>query len=169
VRQLLVPLTHAPVPVQAIDLDGQPPRPTSQVPRRATPVDLWRIATSAATTPTVLIDRDGLVVAMSESGARLLATTAENALGRPFLATVTLLDFIAGHPTMEYAERIPPLAAVRDGMIVRGLLRVAHGDVAVTVDAVGAPLCDESGAVVGSLSFFADIAAVGVSQGLAPA
>jgi hypothetical protein len=121
-------------------------------------LDEWTTAVSSAATPSLLVDTDCIVLAISKPAADLFATRVTRALGRSLLDLVTLVDFGTGASTYDYAARIPPVAAARGGAITRGLFRIDVGDRTVTVDAIASPLYDDTREPVGSISFLADIA-----------
>lgn len=119
----------------------------------------WAVVVSGAAEPCVLLDAAGAVVAASPGCAALFSINAAEVVGRPLVPGVLRLrDFnsVAGELPEWEIDKIPPLLAIRSGVLARGLLRVSSGDVAATVDAISTPLRDGS-ALVGSLTFFAPI------------
>lgn len=121
-------------------------------------VDRWAAVTARAEEPCLLLDRAGIVVAASPGFGRLFSINAADTVGRAFVDVLRLLDFnlVSGELPGRDVERIPPLLAIT-GVLARGLLRVAAvGGAAETVDAISAPV-RENGAVVGSLTFFAQV------------
>jgi hypothetical protein len=149
VRQLLLPVTRA----RQVDVSGG-----SRSDQAAThPLEQWRVAVSSAASPSLLVDADGVVQAMSRRGAELLSVRLTWALGRPVLQLLSLVDFHSGAPTQEYAQRIPPLVAVEARLLSRGLFRIAGALGPLTIDAVSAPLYDGEGGLAGSITFFADV------------
>jgi hypothetical protein len=127
------------------------------------PATLWCSAAAAAEEPCLAVDVAGVLLAVSESAAQLLAGThPEMLVGRPLLhCPIELVSFAAEREPLNPAEgdRLPPLVAARTRQLARGLLRVVvsgpAGEPAVrTIDAVSAPLVDDD-RVVGSLTFLA--------------
>lgn len=125
-------------------------------------VELWATTVAAAAEPCLLIDADAAIVAVSESGCRLLGLgTPAEATGRSLLdGVLRLVDFTQARSelTETEIEKIPPLLALSSGRLARGLLRVGCGGAgeAATVDAIATPLSDE-GMVTGSLTFFCQV------------
>jgi hypothetical protein len=122
-------------------------------------LDRWAFVVSGATEPCLLVEVTGVVVAASPGCADLLSINSTDAVGRRLVNDVLrLLDFrTVSRELPEWeVDKIPPLLACRSGVLARGLLRVAAGDVTETVDAISTPLRDGA-AVVGSLTFFAPV------------
>jgi hypothetical protein len=71
-----------------------------------------------------------------------------------------VVDFSsAAEPIGEHAV-VPPTQAIEAAVLSRGLMRLRRIDgVTVTIDAVSAPLHEIGGDVIGSLTFFASLAA----------
>lgn len=123
-------------------------------------LDLWAFVVEVADEPCVLLNDDGVVVAVSPGCGELFSIDTGAAVGQHLVGDVLrLLDFntVSGKLPGWEADKIPPLLAVKSQGLARGLLRV-HGDdgAPATVDAVSVPLRDD-GAVVGSLTFFAPV------------
>lgn len=120
----------------------------------------WISAVAASTDACVLLDESGVVASASPAFALLVCRTLEEVVGRHLVDEVLeLLDFgrDAG-PADSYAHRIPPMLSLSASVLTRGLLRVRRGDGGrVTLDAVAAPLHDQAGTVLGSLTFFAPV------------
>jgi hypothetical protein len=115
----------------------------------------WAVAAADAEEPSLVIDDQEVIVAISASFESLLGLT-ESAIGRPMVGGVLqLLDFGDGLELNE-AEvvKTPPLLALASGRLARGLMRVrcANGG-ACTFDAIATPLM-HNGAISGSLTFF---------------
>lgn len=122
-------------------------------------LDRWAFVVCGASEPCLLIDATGIVVAASPGCTDLFSINSTDAVGRRLVNDVLrLLDFntVSGELPEWEVDKIPPLLACRSGVLARGLLRVAAGDVAETVDAISTPLRDGA-TVVGSLTFFAPV------------
>lgn len=117
-------------------------------------LDRWALAVAGATEPSLVIDADMIVVALSPSFEELLGLPVP-AVGRGLLDEVLeLLDFADG-AQLAAGEigKIPPLLAISSGRLARGLLRVRCAQNFCTLDAVATPVA-ELGVVTGSLTFF---------------
>jgi hypothetical protein len=119
-------------------------------------LELWGFVVSMAAEPCVVLDRGGLVVAASPGCRPLLGIEPAESVGLRLVDEVlSLLDFnaVSGELRGWEIDVIPPLLAIKSGGLARGLVRVAGGSGARTVDAVSTPL-KQNGEVVGSLTFF---------------
>jgi hypothetical protein len=121
-------------------------------------LDRWAAAVAAAAEPSLAIDREQTILALSKSCHELLGLR-EPAVGRKLLPQVLrLLDF--GPAAVDLTEgeigKIPPLLALSSGRLARGLLRVRCAKGSCTLDAIATPLLDGS-RVVGSLTFFTQV------------
>lgn len=152
-RQLILPVTRARRVDISLRSSGRPSAATS-----ADPVQEWTRSVSTAASPVLLTDADCAIIAISRSAAELLGTKVTRAMGRGLLDLITLVDFHSGVSTMEYAVRIPPTLAAREGMISRGLFRISTDRGPVTIDAVAAPVYDEEHELAGAICFMADLA-----------
>lgn len=122
------------------------------------PLARWSATVAAAHDACVLLDPEGHVVSLSVPGATVLGCADAGVIGRPLLDVIKLVDFEAGDSHPDYAQRIPPLAALRFVTLVRGLLRVRQpDDRLITIDAVAAPLHDAAGSVIGSIAFLSPV------------
>lgn len=122
-------------------------------------LDRWAFVVSGAEEPCLLIDAHGIVVAASPGCGALFAFRAGDAVGRQLVdGVLRLLDFnaISGDLPEWEADKIPPMLAIRSGVLARGLVRVCTDDVAETVDAISTPI-RQGGEIVGSLTFFARV------------
>jgi PAS domain-containing protein len=137
--------------------DGAEVRPVGPP---ATPSALarWGAAAAGAADAALVLDRTGSVVSVSAAAAGLLGRSRAEVLRRRLLDELPLVDFDTGARQPDYAGRIPPLAAMHAGSLMRGLLRVDRPAGRVTLDVISAPLRESDGAIVGSLSFLAAIA-----------
>jgi hypothetical protein len=121
-------------------------------------VDRWAVAVTAGEEPSLLIDGDAVIVAMSESLEELLGLE-ESPVGRGLLdGVLRLLDFGPGGGELTEGEvgKVPPLLALSSARLARGLMRVRCAGGACTLDAVAAPLLD-GGRVAGSLTFLSAV------------
>jgi len=139
------------------------------VPQARTPVEAeflssverWTSTVMAAAEPCLIINTEGLIVALSPvCGALLGLGKPAEAIGQPLSAAISLIDFTANASALEEpeADKIPPLLAVRSGSLARGLMRVMPepGGAPVTVDAIATPLLDGD-RVVAALTFFSAV------------
>lgn len=138
------------LPRQAVDVDVA--RHTATDPA---PLSRWSAAAAAAQDACVVLDPGGRVVSLSAAAGALLDCSGAGVIGRRLADIVTLIDLDTGEADPDYAERIPPLAALAGGNS-RSLIRVRHSDDGtLSLDVVSVPLHDALGQVVGSLSFLA--------------
>ncbi|BBH65369.1 hypothetical protein ACTI_20540 [Actinoplanes sp. OR16] len=135
--------------------------PQARTPAEAefvTSVERWTSTVTTADEPCLVVDNNGLILAVSPSGSELLGLgKPAEALGQRLSSALRLIDFTAGAGQLEdpEAEKIPPLLAVRSESLARGLMRVA-GEPPLTVDAIATPL--RSGErVAGSLTFLSPV------------
>ena len=141
-------------PRHVVDLGDHPRAAAGLTP---TTLARWSRVTATSHDPCLLLDGEGRVVSMSPTAAQLLGCGSDGVVGRQLLPLLDLLDFDTGASTADYAQRVAPLAVLKEGAgLVRSLLRVRHADGQVrTLDAAGAPLHDADGRLVGSLTLFA--------------
>jgi PAS domain S-box-containing protein len=165
----LEPLADQPPPVEdASDGTVQPPTIHSVVDIAdpepgvaATPLAQWAAAVAAALDACLVLDPSGAVVSISTAALELLGCAETSVVGRRLLDVIEVVDLDTFAPDPEYAERIPPLAVLGGRGLMRSLLRVRHSDDAlVTVDVSSAPIHDETGVGVGSVSFLASMASL---------
>jgi len=106
----------------------------------------------------LVLDRAGLVVAMSLSCVKMLGL-AEAPIGESLKGgAVRLIDFSSAPETLDENEigKIPPLLSLTSGRLARGLIRVECQGNSCTLDAIATPV-GEQNAVVGSLTFFSPV------------
>jgi hypothetical protein len=118
----------------------------------------WAAAVADAEEPSLVIDDQEVIVAISASFQTLLDLT-ESAIGRSMVGGVLkLLDFGDGLGLSDTeVVKTPPLLALTSGRLARGLMRVRCADgSACTFDAIATPLL-ERGDVIGSLTFFSRV------------
>ena len=120
----------------------------------------WVKVASSSLDPCLVLDREGRVAGVSWSAATLFGEPADGILGRNLLEDVLrVIDFTDAAGTGDvYGRGIPPVAALRDNHLSRGLLRLLRpaGD-RITLDAVAAPIHGQLQTVVGSITFFASL------------
>jgi hypothetical protein len=113
---------------------------------------------AGAVEPSLVIDTDATVVAMSPSCVAMLGLRAAP-IGKPLRNdALRLIDFSAqaGALTENEVQKIPPLLSLTSGRLARGLIRVDCDGSVCTLDAVATPI-GEQGAIVGSLTFFSPV------------
>jgi PAS domain-containing protein len=109
----------------------------------------------------LVLDPDGAVMSISAAAAELLGCGDSGVVGRPLLDVIDVVDLETGAPNPDYADRITPLAVLTGRGLMRSLMRIRHPDDAlVTVDTASAPVHDESGETLGSISFLASMASL---------
>jgi PAS domain-containing protein len=117
----------------------------------------WLSAVQSSEEACLVLDRDGIVVGASVACELLFGAPARSLAqaGSGLLDAVNLIDFSAARNglALDEIERIPPLAALSNGTLARGLMRLKVDGSYVTLDAVATPL-RASGVVAGSLTFF---------------
>jgi hypothetical protein len=122
------------------------------------PLGHWVRAVAGAVEPCLVVDADGVIVAMSPSCVELLNLGASPVGADLRSGPLRLVDFSADGGKLSETEvgKVPPILAVSSGRLARGLIRVRCGDVAVTLDAIATPI-GLTGAVAGSLTFFSPV------------
>jgi len=132
-----------------------------RLPAASTPLSQWMTTVNAAHDSCLLLDDVGRVLAMSPAAVALLGCGDGGVIGRNLLDVVDIVDFDSGTSSPDYAARIAPVAVLATGGgLMRSLLRVRQRDgERVTVDAAAAPLHDDRGRLVGSLTFLAPVRA----------
>jgi PAS domain-containing protein len=143
---LLIPLVQRPLP--------------ELVPLRET-LRAWVSVVATSPDACLVLDREGRVAGLSTSAAALVGEQAVDVVGRRLVGDVFLIiDFSsAAEPVGDHAL-VPATQALQADVLSRGLVRLRRNDgVTVTVDCVAAPLHAADGSVVGSLTFFAKLAA----------
>ncbi|GAA1589403.1 hypothetical protein [Actinoplanes couchii] len=137
--------------------------PQARTPSEAefvTSVERWSMAVAAADEPCLVIDIDGLIIAVSPSCSELLGLGKPvEALGRP-VTSLNLLDFTANAGRLEEpeADNIPPMLALRSERLARGLIRVLPrtGETPLTLDAISTPLM-AGDRIGGALTFLSPV------------
>ncbi|MEO6715350.1 MAG: hypothetical protein ABIM89_18270 [Mycobacteriales bacterium] len=120
----------------------------------------WVKVASSSLDPCLVLDEQFRVAGVSWAAAQLIGEPADGILGRNLVDDVLrVVDFTEAAGSGDaYARGIPPVAALRDNHLSRGLLRLLRptGD-RITLDAVAAPIHGERERVVGSITFFASL------------
>jgi hypothetical protein len=137
-----------------------PPAPRS-APVEDSPVDPlghWVRAVSGAVEPCLVVDADGVIVAMSPSCLGIMKLTASPVGADLRSGTLRLIDFSADGGKLSDTEvaKVPPLLAVATGRLARGLIRVRCGAAVATLDAIATPIGPPN-AIAGSLTFFSPV------------
>jgi len=134
--------------------------PTTPRQRRAGRSSLgrWAKAVSEASEPSLVIDAQSVVVAVSPACDGMLGLAGPT-IGRKLTDVLRLVDFSAAGIALDPGEwnKIPPLLALSSGRLARGLLRVECPDGgACTLDAIATPLVDGP-RLAGSMTFFSPV------------
>lgn len=120
----------------------------------------WVKVASSSLDPCLILDGECRVAGLSWSAAQLFGEPADGVLGRNLVEDVLkVVDFtMAAGSGESYSRGIPPVAAMRDNHLSRGLLRLRRptGE-SITLDAVAAPIHGNHERVVGSITFFASL------------
>jgi PAS domain-containing protein len=143
---LLIPLVQRPAPELA------PLRETLRV---------WVSVVNASSDTCLVLDRNGRVAGLSASAAALVGERSADVVGRRLVGDVfVIVDFSSAAEPVGDRAIVPATQALDSNVLSRGLVRLRRDDGAtVTVDCVAAPLHGADGSIVGSLSFFAKLAA----------
>ena len=121
---------------------------------------MWVKVASASLDPCLILDGECRVAGLSSSAAQLFGEPADGVLGRNLVEDVLrVVDFTEAAGSGEgYSRGIPPVAALRDNHLSRGLLRLLRpSGESITLDAVAAPIHGSHERVVGSITFFASL------------
>jgi PAS domain-containing protein len=120
----------------------------------------WVKVVNASLDACLVVDEDGRIAAVSGRAADLIGEPADGILDRALVDDVLrIVDFThAAAPGDDVDRRIPPIAALRDDHLSRGLLRLMRpdGDL-IMLDAVAAPIHDDHRRIVGAITFFASL------------
>jgi hypothetical protein len=120
----------------------------------------WVKVASASLDPCLVLDEKFCIAGISYSAAQLMGEPVAGIVGRNLVDEVLrVVDFTDAAGSGEiYSRGIPPVAALRDNHLSRGLLRLRRpGGDRITLDAVAAPIHGQSDRVVGSITFFASL------------
>ena len=117
----------------------------------------WATVVKACTDPCLVVDAAGVVAAVSAPAAELLGATCM--VGQSLDATLRLVDYIDNALEAQgAARRIPPLIALSDNALSRGVMRILRPDGGrLLIDAVAAPIHDDEHRPIGSVSFLAAV------------
>ncbi len=105
----------------------------------------------------LVVDATGIVAAVSPAAASLLGSGGMT--GQSLDAVLRLVDYIDNALEAQgAARRIPPLIALTENALSRGVMRVLRPDGGrLLIDAVAAPIHDGDHRPVGSVSFLAAV------------
>jgi PAS domain S-box-containing protein len=119
----------------------------------------WVKAACRSLDACLVVDVAGTVSALSPTAADLLGTDAATVLGRSLDEVLHLVGYTESAGEARGAERrIPPLIAVRENSLSRGMMRVRRPDGArLMLDAVAAPIHDSDSNPIGAVSFLASV------------
>lgn len=150
----------AEVPAEA-QLETPVEAPAERIDGASGPVDPlghWVRAVSDAVEPCLVVDSDGVIVAMSPSCVEVMKLPASPVGSDLRSGPLRLIDFSSDGGKLSDTEtaKVPPLLAVSSGRLARGLVRVRFGDAVATLDAIATPI-GEVDNVAGSLTFFSPV------------
>lgn len=161
-RYILVPVRALPAAEPAVA--RVPEQPLGGVPETADGDGLealahWVSAARASLDACLVVDAGGTVAGLSPTAAEMLGTAATGLIGRPLDDVLNLIDFTDGaQEARGAARRIPPLIAVRENSLSRGMMRVRLPDGGRRMlDAVAAPIHDTDRRPIGAVSFLASV------------
>lgn len=119
----------------------------------------WVAAARVSLDACLVVDAGGTVAGLSPTAAEMLGTAAAGLVGRPLDDVLNLIDFTDGaQEARGAARRIPPLIAVRENSLSRGMMRVRLPDGGRRMlDAVAAPIHDNDRRPIGAVSFLASV------------
>ena len=119
----------------------------------------WVAAARASLDACLVVDAGGTVAALSPTAADLLGTHSSDLVGRHLDEALVLVDFTdVALEARGNDRRIPPLIAVRENSLSRGMMRLRRPDGhRLMLDAVAAPIHDEERKPIGAVSFLASI------------
>ncbi len=143
--------------------------PAAQVPSADTPpayepdgvdaLGAWVSAACSSLDACLVVDAGGTVAALSPTAAELLGANAGTFVGRALDEVLHLVDFTSGSNEARGTDRrIPPLIAVHENSLSRGMMRVRRPDGhRLMLDAVAAPIHDTDRNAIGAVSFLAAV------------
>jgi PAS domain-containing protein len=136
-------------------------RPSAELAPLRETLRAWVTVVATAADACIVLDRQGRVAGISNAAAALVAEDPAQVIGRRLVGDVfVVVDFSSAAEPLGDHVIVPPTQAVEAGVLSRGLMRLRRVDgVTMTIDAVAAPLHDEHGDIIGSLTFFASLAA----------
>ena len=123
------------------------------------PLGHWVAVARACLDACLVLDAVGSVLAVSPTAAELLGTPQEAFVGRALEEALFLVDFTdVANEARGLERRIPPLIALRENSLSRGVMRVRRPDGhRLMLDAVAAPIHDGGPKPVGAVSFLASV------------
>lgn len=136
-------------------------RPSAELAPLRETLRAWVTVVTTSADPCIVLDCDGRVAGLSASAAALVSEEPNQIVGRRLVGDVfVVVDFSSAAEPMGEHAIVPPTQAIESDVLSRGLMRLRRADgVTVTIDAVAAPLHDNDGETIGSLTFFASLAA----------
>ena len=119
----------------------------------------WVAAARSSLDACLVVDAGGTVAGLSPTAAEMLGTDSGSLVGRSLDDVLCLVDFTdMALEARGTDRRIPPLIAVRENSLSRGMMRVRRPDGhRLMLDAVAAPIHDEEKKPIGAVSFLASI------------
>ena len=160
VRYLVVPLRtldagHSAAPVPTVEWAAEP----TAEPAPGDALAQWVAAARTSLDACLVVDAGGTVAGLSSAAALLLGAAPHSLIGRSLDEALALVDFTdVAHEAQGAARRIPPLIAVRDNSLSRGMMRVRLPDgERLMLDAVAAPIHDSERRPIGAVSFLASV------------
>jgi PAS domain-containing protein len=119
----------------------------------------WVAAARCSLDACLVVDAGGTVAGLSPVAAELLGAAPGTLIGRSLDEVLNLVDFSdSAQEATGVARRIPPLIAVRENSLSRGMMRVRlPGGERLMLDAVAAPIHDVERKPIGSVSFLASV------------
>jgi hypothetical protein len=136
-------------------------RPSPELPPLRETLRRWVSVVAASADRCLVLDCAGRVVGLSASAAALVAEDPLHVVGRRLVGDVfVLVDFSSAAEPMGDDALVPPTQAIASDVLCRGLVRLRRTDgVTLTLDVIAAPLHADDGTVIGSLTFFGQLAA----------
>lgn len=136
-----------------------PASPAPPEPEPETALGHWVSAALTSLDACLVVDAGGTVAGLSSTAAELLGTAPGSLVGHLLDDVLNLVDFTDGAQEARGSDRrIPPLIAVRENSLSRGMMRVRLPDGARRMlDAVAAPIHDNERKPIGAVSFLASV------------
>lgn len=119
----------------------------------------WTTAVGRSNDACLVVDSYGTVTALSSAAAELLGAAHAKLVGKLLDESLHLVDFIDGAQEAKgTGRRIPPLIAVHENTLSRGVIRVRRPDGdRLMLDATAAPIHDSARRVIGAVSFLSAV------------
>jgi PAS domain S-box-containing protein len=155
VRYIVVPLRA----ISAPEVRELPDVRPAYLPVSDDALGAWMAAACASLDACLVVDAGGTVAALSPTAAEMLGAGAGTFVGRSLDEVLHLVDFTEGaHEARGTDRRIPPLIAVHENSLSRGMMRVRRPDGhRLMLDAVAAPIHDTDRNAIGAVSFLASV------------